>query len=109
MQEYTGVETQQIGTLRHPCLRVTQCFEVHFSREAPGCVVVDCPEFTIYGEGATRTEALQDLLGAIVELYEGLEGQQELGPLLAQLRDTMQAKIQRVRNPDGTRVQGGRG
>jgi len=87
------VQTLQLGTLRHPALRVIEPFAVSFAMEGEN-VRACAEEIDEFGFGASYSGALVDLQHAIAELYFTLEEDSErLGPDLARVWSVLQTKI----------------
>lgn len=87
--------TLELGTLRHPALRVVDAFGVVFAME-DGSAHAHAEEIDEFGFGESYSEALVDLQRTIAELYLTLEEDQErLGPDLARVWSVLQTKVRR--------------
>lgn len=83
----------QIGSLRHPLLRLDTPLHVILSRDEEQ-VMAECPEFEEFGYGSNSTEAIKDLQDTIVELYFTLKDEQDsLGGRLPGIWNKVRAKI----------------
>jgi hypothetical protein len=85
----------ELGTLRHPALKVVEPFRVSFAME-DGSARAHAEEIDEFGLGASYSEALVDLQHTIAELYFTLEEDRaRLGPDLARVWSALQTKIWR--------------
>jgi hypothetical protein len=88
-------ESLELGTIRHPALKVHEPFHVSFTTEDDSARA-HAEEIDEFGFGVSYTEALVDLQHAIAELYLTLEEEQErLGPDLARVWSVLQTKVRR--------------
>jgi hypothetical protein len=58
-------------------LRLAQPITVNFEHEDGGKIIVSDDIFYMYGEGATRQDALRDYISSLAEYYEVLEAQED--------------------------------
>ena len=85
----------ELGSLRHPLLRVIEPLRVRFSVE-DGSVGAEAEEIDEFGFGPNHAEALTDLQHTLAELYFELEEEQRrLGPDLERVWKILQKKVER--------------
>jgi len=82
-----------LGSLNHPRLRLIRSLPLIITREE-SYVIAHMPELEEFGYGLHLTAAIQDLRQSLVELYQGLEADQDrLGPDLTDLWQMLQQFI----------------
>lgn len=91
-----------LGRVRDGRLRVRSPFRVKVAAENDD-VIVEADELSEFGFGKNLTEALADLERAIAELYFTLhEERSRLGPDLASVYATLDRKLERTHDDQGT-------
>jgi hypothetical protein len=93
-----------LGSVRDHRLRVLEPFAITFRTEESQ-FVAEATEIDEFGFGHTQSEALEDLQGAIVELYASLaRDEHRLGADLRRVWAVLRQKIQLVSGHEGLGV-----